>query len=566
MSIHRDEGRNRRPVKREKSGISAETEGADSRTSQSIEEVCRTARGPISIARLAKRAKVSNRSISIIEDGKLAAEMKAGKDRERKMRTWAFVLSKLAISLNQDPDRWIRLAGIDLSGSELNDIKISARKRIAPSTRSENDTLAKIRSELQTRPDEQIAVHVHFLTSDESTQGQKAFYDRLCKLILRTINPRLEPRPTTEVRTFEAVMEGLSSTPPKHRLCVGAFQMIGRTQHRVSFIPIPGWRIRLGALALPQSQVTWEHIRQSGKGLAPRAKSELRVMVIAQEAGDVYIQSFCEFPVKQILRISDYHIRGAADAFYQELKTNPRTVFILGEYEAAVIRNILRVKHGYDLVDLAAEAESVPRYQLALAAAESDERWVQTLKVAIDELFQNAGAMMAELYGQYMVAVISEAVAGEEMQGEEPRDTIRRILGLALPADANSDQIGSRPGESLRTGESLRSLNENFGDEDDARASLACVPSYLQLHEFEFPVSNAFRHGLHDFVKAELVRRRLIEADEPFAPYFRRLAPWLESEGERTLYAARKIWRQLKKIAAEQESQGALLERVLAHR
>jgi hypothetical protein len=542
------------PNLEEKAHMDFPVDGAAVRASPGIAQCCREARGKTTIARLAKKARVSNRSIAVIESGNLSKELQEqeGKNTDRKMRAWASVLTKLALALEQDPDEWLERAEIDLPESELKEIKSAARQRTSSGARTEPDTLSTLRRELQqARPDAMIPIDVHLLTSDKSTRGQEAFYNRFCKLLLRTIDPRIEPRFTNEVRTFEGVMEGLSTAPPRHRLVVGAFQMVGRTQHRVIFIPIPGWRIRLGALALPEAEVTWENIRQSGEGLSRKAKQELKILVINHEAADVYLRSFCDFDEEKILRINEYHIRGAAERFNEELEKNNRAVFVLGDYEAAVMRSILRQKYKRDLVDIAAASESAPRYQLALVVAESDERWARTLRNAIDELFKNAGALMAEVYGQYMVDVIDETVKAEAKRGHDERETLRLTLGLQTADDASGN------GKS-------RVRRRQRGYSRAALRSITSVPSYLQLRDFSFPVSSAFQHRLHDFLKSELLRLELVGAGEPFGPYFHSLAPWLRSDEEETLRTTNQIRRQMERMARVQETHGELLQQLVS--
>jgi transcriptional regulator with XRE-family HTH domain len=479
---------------------------------------------------LARAARVSNTSISLIENGKLRDEIDEAGDLPRAERTWAFILMKLAIALGDaKPADWLADANLNLPDDIVRRLWDKARKQIEEvgrrtdsAGRIEPGTLGWVRSKLREREKGDVEVDVELLLSDEESRGQAVFYERIATLLLKTINPRLRVRMVQRPARFHDVMTDLSPQadgPPRVRLVVGAFKMVGRSEHRVTFQPIPGWRIRMAALALPDSMFTWEMLRTNAAGLPPMVRNRLEVHCIEGEAGDVCLRTLSDIRPQDLVVLPEYNLRLAAKAFHRALDDNPYSVFVIGEYEAAIMRAILRDEYNRKVVDV---AEDSPRYQVSIATYENDERWARTLGNAMDELFKNAGGVMAEIYGHYMVEVILQAIALEDARkrGKKSLPVLRRILRLDPP------------------------------DSADAERSLYGVPSYLQLHDLDFRASHAFERTLRLVLKTKLEEQDLFTGDEAeFEPYFHALAPWLRTGEQEILHQLHELKSLIRRLA-----------------
>jgi transcriptional regulator with XRE-family HTH domain len=483
---------------------------------------CRAARQRqgLTIADLAAKARVSNRSVSQIEEGvgdrRLIDVLRSTEASARQRRAWARVLAKVALALGEDPAAWLgwlRQAGIALQPEELNNLLASARRRVQGTSRGLAGMLDEFRAAQRARPEEPFEVPVHLLTFGKEAEGQNNFFRKFIELAFSAINPWLRAAPSEGVTTFDRLMASLTKPPPRYRVVVGAFQMVGRSHHGVAFIPIPGWRLRLACLAAADAPLSWQDVREEGRRL-PHDRKGLQVVTIAGEAGDVYLRSFCDYAAARLDTLAEYDIEKAAARLHCHLRDDRpgrTTVLVTGEYEASAVRHHMRRHYGRELKDLAArDGADPPSYPLALATAAEDKGWTETLRQAVAELFTNAGAIMAELYGQYMEEVIEEAVGNEGQPGEPPYRVVRAVLGL----------------------------------EETARLP----PSYLRLDEFDFPVPRAFRKRLEGYLRDKARQRHWVDPADSAATnaLLMRLIPWLgQVTPESTLEEVRRLGEQL---------------------
>jgi len=199
-----------------------------------------------------------------------------------------------------------------------------------------------------------------------------------------------------------------------------------------------------------------------------------------------------------LVTIDEYNLSEAAEQFHAISASSCRTALVVGEYEAAWIRQILKKNYQYEVVDLAAKSGAkAPRYQLAIATSERDTGWNAMLSDAMQELFKNFGSLMGKLYGQYMVDVIREAMAIEGDLGQDPYHIFDALT------DVDDKQRPAR--------------------------------SYLQLHDMGFPVSTAFKDSLRDYLGEEISRLQWLKPGSKIEPVLYRLVPWLDSDEEKIL-------------------------------
>jgi hypothetical protein len=459
------------------------------------------------VAELAARARVSNRSVLQLEStrpGERLEEVLGRSTSERKRAAWARVLTKVAVQLRIEPAEWFdRLgkAGVALPAAEAD--RMAVRAEQSPSMRrAEGSTLAELRKFLRLHPSDNFPLPVHLLLCGPKGKAQRELFWALLRILVSAVSPRFEPHAHDTIRTFDDLMEGLSSRPPKYRLGIGPFQLVGRSPYPVSFTALPGWRIRLACLAAPEAEghFTFQDVRDEPTRKR-RDQKGLTVWSIDREAGDVYLRGFCNYTDILLTTLRNYNLEEAARGFRQALERGGRqarhTVFVVGEYEAATIHNLIRQEGGPALVDLAArKSADAPRYPLALTTAEDDRRWTEAIRAALVEVFRNGPNLIAELYGQYILDVIDEAIEAEPSATDRAarKKIVDDLLGLHDP-----DKL---------------------------------PPSYLEVEEIELPGGAVAGKALRDRLREALEQG--IQSSAWFAPegaavadYVKRLAPWV---------------------------------------
>jgi transcriptional regulator with XRE-family HTH domain len=378
----------------------------------------------LSIAALAARARVSNRSIATVErtdeDGAgaetLAEELRTSS--VRKKRAWARVLIRIATALGDSPETWLswlqEVADFSFDPQETRDIARSAQ--VVTDDADLGDTWTYISDFLETQPEsEYCQIPVAFLYSGAlSAKGKASFYGRFVQRLFSTINPRLRP---TGFDVFDSVRELIRAlaapTKDAPRLVVGLFDRVGRARHPVRFLPVPGWQIQLACLVEAGVPFKWQDVM-----LGPRSGYKMRALTVAHDAWDEFLRgSWDEDAIERgvILPYPKYDIGRIAaelDARFSKERSSPHlgtTVFVTDQLTAVEVQSALENIYGRRVVDLAAGGEpAVPRYQLSMAVRSNDDDWWTVLSNTIHrELFSTAGVLTAEVYANYIVSVLA---------------------------------------------------------------------------------------------------------------------------------------------------------------
>jgi hypothetical protein len=525
---------------------------------ETLGEACRSARDTKewSVQALSKKARVGTATIVDIEGGRKTLVAKFQKSRRLTPR-FAGSLIRLALVLGKEPASWLELvsdyhafdaaaverfvsaAHAQLKSSNLAQSSLPTQATEAAKVGEAEDdcTLKRVRKDLKAleqpkvdgrdRGRSTVDVKVCLLTCARPRNhadpkhlphdtAQRRFYERLVGLIFGAIDPRLKPKfvgadgnsenPGAEPGSFAKVMKGLTETPRRFDLLVGPWSMVARSSYDVTFTKLPCLWHRIACLtdSLNPKKLTWENVRAGAGETAVKP----RVVTIEGEAADVYLRSFRDYTEHALNRVETYNTEQFASRLIEleeDEKKDLGVVGVIGEFEA---RNVLwyyrdqwqaRGDRKKKLIDLAApKAANAPRYPLAVATAASDLLWTETIGRAIEELFVNAPALIAEVYGDYLVAALQETVY--LFNNLEPiRDLLKEMF---------------------------------FNDQRQ-------VPGYLRLDSPEgIPVSSAFRRGLEDYLVPKL-NKLLSALDVPQLPdtwtgkdLFNSMVPW-RTEGER---------------------------------
>lgn len=358
----------------------------------------------LSIGELARKAQVGSASITRLENLK-GNKKELTELQRRRLGAWPRIIAQLMLVLGEEPERWVsrfaEVAAVPLDPESVQGIVEQARQRLQvrkrPATKEkesrDRDTLTELKLLLKETTTE-VKVEAYFLTAGHRDVAMRDFYRNLMTLLLKSIHPRLdlkvcEPAPQA---TFRELFQGLTEeSPRRYRLLVGAWDMVTRSpQFRVQFTPIPFWSHRLACLAHPQSgcRLTWEKVRRRG--------SRVTVLTLRGEAGDLYMQAYCDRKQSDLVRFEDYDmLRLSEDLKNRQGSPLEDTVAVLAETEATVVADLYYKKTGTRLIDLAARPDAgAPRYPVAIVTADTDERFAATLRRAARELLFNAPALL----------------------------------------------------------------------------------------------------------------------------------------------------------------------------
>lgn len=399
-----------------------------------------------SVLDLAKAARISNQTVIRIEGKKprlgeylvTLTSPRASRRKQGTMGKWLRILARVAVTLGDDPAAyfdWLSAQGVP-TDEEQRRLAVEAAQRLRLGGDSDSNTVTDFRRHIQTiPPPKPFRVPVRLLTSrPREFAAENQFYRNLVERLFRAISPRLAPDFDERPTTFGEMLSGLCDSPPRHRLVVGAFELVRRS-FQVGFVPIPGFRTRLAALGDERAGFSWDDVERAPE----KHHTTIRPVVIADTVGHYHLQ-FCNWPEDDLEVEPVYDVARVADTFRRCLDSNPRAVLVAGEYEvAATFQKLLEEPQGVpvkDLVDLAEQPDvDAPSYRVAMAVSATDEGWKNLLERAMTELFQNVPSLMAEEYARYLVALWKEHAAQEkEVRSTPARTVYDRWLGQGIPS------------------------------------------------------------------------------------------------------------------------------------
>jgi len=379
----------------------------------------------LSMANLAIRAGVSNRSVATVEGEKLYHLVKKSATTLRRKKAWARVLARLALALGLSPDTWLaqfqEATGFAFSKEELQTLK--EHDQVNPNVRTHSepsmtDTWEGIQAGLKSKPNEPYPIPVAYLYSGGFTpdkrskgpdkQGTEGFFERFVRRLFAVLNPQLEPADSQEfVPSVENLLEDMLEKK-KYRLAMGLFPMTARD--KLHFLPIPGWTIQLACLARAGGDFEWQDVLQG-----PEPK-DLRALTVKNDAWDCFLRGAWGEKCNRIVQLPKYDVVEIAEKLKAQFEeeeaaagTMSQSVFVTDQATAAEVRRVLLHKSYRNVKDLAeGGGAEVPRFQLSMAVREDDRKWAERLEKALhSEMFGVYGYYTAGIYADYMLSVLS---------------------------------------------------------------------------------------------------------------------------------------------------------------
>jgi hypothetical protein len=403
---------------------------------------------------LAKNAKVSNRTILLLErEASLAEEARNATNNPRKQRALARSLTKLAGALGKDPRPWLDQWRALVQGGSDTPFFADARVRTGGVATASARALVGSTYDWFCKHSPETAIRTRVGILDEGGSGSNArtrFYEEFAEAVFKKLGCRVPPDPQ-RCTNLNEVYDYLQDTDEGRRvhLAIGISKTVARRRNRVEFIPIPGIRFRLACLVMRNRAhdakisgdvLSWQAVLDWPRKSDP--KLFLHILGIRDEIASTYLNDECGYDhvsgsqcqFEQLNELDVHAIASRLLECFKLEKESPkvRTVFVCGEeYVDAVKKavndkNIGSKKLAFNWVDLAAnDKRLVPEFKEAMVTRADDDRWKQLIVDSVSECFVNSAYQMAEVYANYFSTMIQQNAKEVEacLDGEDPWPT-----------------------------------------------------------------------------------------------------------------------------------------------
>jgi len=357
---------------------------------------------------LAREAKVSTKTIQRILAGTvptLESRPETNPVSKREYRLWARSLTKLAQYFGHEPKPWLEAAKIPIE-REL--------QTLVRQSQDDDEVFASIEGSGRVRVCLSTNPPFHEAGSTDSF-----FYQYITSLI-RGINRewRVDP-PMDWTATssppqydYKPVLYG----PKDHHVLVGLMETVHRSQERIDFVQIPGWRISLSALwysgdkrSKPSNRPKpkWDEIVTDAT--TRPEKKQFEAVVVRDEVGHDFLEGPCQYGTGQL------HIQNSTDPELtaqtliclqdeRDRKGTGTTVVFVADEETC--RQVIQTRPGkLEEIDVSSNENDneLPTYSLSLAIRASAWKWKDYLeKAQCEVLFDSMLDQTARLYANVL--------------------------------------------------------------------------------------------------------------------------------------------------------------------
>lgn len=265
------------------------------------------ARG-IALSTLASQAQVSTKTVIAVNDGEIARSIEeATADKNwRKLAGHAASLTRLSIRLGlRVPDV---LAEYQFAVDEpaIRDAVIRASAYAARPQVVTDPTLSVIQGRIATaddgaQPVGSGKVNLAVLTWEpfyEPSNEQGCFAYRYMHMLLKSIDPDW----TVDLQPFGSIPKAIQSVVEDAKECdliFGLYDTAFRRSLGLSFVPVPGFFVPLGAVVIETSKLTWHSIIDRFE------YQNVVALAISQEAGYHLLAGACNYPHSSLQTVSE---------------------------------------------------------------------------------------------------------------------------------------------------------------------------------------------------------------------------------------------------------------------
>lgn len=457
-------------------------------------------------------------------------------DNTRVLRSWTRTLTRLALHFRRDPRRWIEMVGIPWDAATQAVCREAAQRLSqrsataelsgpgglsgAPAGSGDAGLSGFAQISMQKGPgrpgSRSLAaggtLHIGLVRrapfSVPLADGTGSFLEQFVRRLLGSWDCGLALQ-FHDLGEGEAV-DAMLRAEPELQLTVGILETAGRRRSGISFVRIPGWRVRLAGLSL---------VPRHGQALPPtwseatRADSSARPMLLVREgsAAHQYLSGPCAVPSDRIVIHTESDEAVLAQVFRREVESRARSwVLLAGDSgECRRVRALLAASEssasdssspgpigsnrGYDPVLLEDTRDEAPEYPLALALPPGRHALSRRLRFTRDQdLFRAMPRVMAASYAALVHTVHRFPEYGEWVRlrrfrgaGPEFQDALCRSLFLSLRQDSPSLERSVDAAQALLPpswGDRFRAFGAENAVHSSPRLCRSCAASLRDEH------------------------------------------------------------------------------------
>jgi len=368
---------------------------------------------------LARKLKVSTHTIQrILVSGDVPRLGETKNTRIR--RAWERILTRLALGMGRKPREWIETVGLPWDEYTVRRCKVEALKVmgeggypiLTPAGRiGQGEGAAGFMAAEPGHPwPEEVRVGLAARGAFAALLGSLggSFLEMFMRRLAGAITPSAKLR-IQDMQEHEVVSRLLRAGSGLD-LGVGITETVHRRYLGLTFVPIPGISMRLGAICLKGKESQrrlphWQHVILPG-----RVKERYFLVTQGDIAHDYLAGQFGIAPDEIIVR-SAARPGQIGKILLEETGNRPdqSVIFVGGDDVCGLIADSLEATRGfrkrYSIEDLPGAEEECPRYPVGIALRTGAAHWASLLEAARDdELLGGSARRTAHLYASLMIA------------------------------------------------------------------------------------------------------------------------------------------------------------------
>lgn len=372
--------------------------------------IVRAQRDGKTIAKIAEEAGVSTKTVSEAKRGEFSAEAAAIASEEapdnRKLRGLVTKIARLAIYFDELPLQAVA-AKYGLPESDSVRIALSQIQRQAGQPAIIDDATLQAIEKREAREadlgfEKLTMIGVLNWKPFFWSPARDSFACRFMRSLVGSVSPFLEYE-ENELSTLSECFDKLLDPSPRcYDAVFGLYDTTYRRFRNLEFVGVPGFAVRLGAIAPSDSGATWDTLLSA-------TEDRLHPFVLREEVGHLYYQGTCGFRPDALTVFTDGNAVAWAERFLQDCKgitlQGKCPVFVADTNTCVDVLSVLASCAGrasdFALVEAEAKEPSIlpPMYRVGVAVRADAPRWRQLLESAIaTQLIGNALPRTAQIY------------------------------------------------------------------------------------------------------------------------------------------------------------------------